>query len=90
MDVLFEGGILSMDFTVGSPVPASWATYLVLLYPSVQVIPLWQVPIPAIHPPMDLPISFPLSTTSMIGIYTGLFTESGPEVVLFEWYFPLP
>ena len=90
MDVSFEGGILSMDFTVGTPVPVTWGTYLILLYPSVQVIPLWQVPIPAIHPPMDFPISFPLSVTSMIGIYTGLFTEGVPEIVYFEWIFPLP
>jgi len=85
LDATYGEGMLNLDFNLGAPEPATWANYLVLTYPGVQVIPLWTVPLPAIDPPMDLPISFPFPSLGWIGIYTGLFTEEGAEAVVLEW-----
>ena len=85
MVVSYSAGTLGLDFTLGTPEPAAWANYLALTFPSVQVIPLWTVSLPAIDPPMDIPISFPFPSLGSIGIYTGLFTAGGAEAVILEW-----
>jgi len=90
MDVTYEGGILTLDFTLGTPEPATWGTYLIVLFPTVQIVPLWQVPIPTINPPMEFPVSFPAAGTGMVGLYTGLFTEAGLQASVLEWVFLLP
>ena len=61
MDASYAAGTLSMNFTIGrtSIWYTTWETYLILLSPTVQVIPLWDIPLPFIHPPIDIPISFP-------------------------------
>lgn len=81
----YQGGRLVMDFTVGAPQPATWAVYLVFTAPTVQVLPLWTVPLPVIDPPMDLPIAFPFPSAGTIGIYTGLFTAGGAQASDFVW-----
>ncbi len=82
---IFGFGFLNLDYTIGTPESATWANFLILTNPTIQVIPLWTVPLPIIHPPMDLPISFPFTQLGMIGIYTGLFTATGPEDVELVW-----
>ena len=81
LDASYAGGILSLAYSLGTPSPANWYNYLILMYPTIQVIPLWMVPLPVIHPPMDFPVSFPLAPMGLIGIFTGLFTDTGPEIV---------
>ncbi len=83
--VSYSAGTLGLDFTLGAPEPAAWANYLILTSPEVQVIPLWTVPLPAIDPPMDIPVSFPFPGVGLVGIYTGLFTAEGPQAVVLEW-----
>ena len=78
-------GKLNLDYTIGTSESATWANYLILTYPSIQVIPLWSFPLPVIDPPIDFPISFPFPQVGMIGIYTGLFTTTGPEDVELVW-----
>ena len=85
LDAFYEGGELTLVFTIGTPEPATWANYLILTYPDIVVVPLWTVSLPAIDPPMDIPISFPFPSVGWIGIYTGLFTSSGAEAVVLEW-----
>ena len=85
LDASYSGGILSLDYTLGTPEPANWYNYLILMYPTLQVIPLWMVPLPVIHPPMDFPVSFPVPSLGLIGIFTGLFTEEGPQIVQMPW-----
>ena len=75
----YEGGTLFLDFTVGTPVDATWANYLITTYSGIQIIPLWTVPLPVIDPPREIPISFPLPHIGWIGIWTGLFTADGAQ-----------
>ena len=79
------GGELDLYFIVGTPEPATWATYLILTYPSFQVIPLWSEALSIIVPPIDVPVSFPFPSIGWIGVYTGLFTEEGTQVEVIEW-----
>ncbi len=78
-------GSLNLDFMVGTPAPATWANYLILTVPTVQVVPLWTVQLPAIDPPIDVPVSFSFPGTGWIGIYTGLFTAGGQQAVDLTW-----
>lgn len=85
LDGSYSGGTLSLNFTLTLPAPATWSNYLILVSPSVQVIPLFSVPLPAIPIEYSLPISFPFPSLGTIGIYSGLFTAGGTEAFLLEW-----
>ncbi len=85
MDVSYAAGTLDLNFTVGTPEPATWATYLILTTPEVQAIPLWSIALPVIAAPIDVPVSFPLPSLGWIGVYTGLFTEEGTQADALQW-----
>ena len=85
LDASFTGGYLVLSYTIGTPEPATWSNYLILTYPSVQVIPLWSVPLTVIQPPYDIPVSFPFPSLGWVGIYTGLFTAEGAQAVELVW-----
>ncbi len=85
LDVAYAAGTLSLDFTLQTPETATWANFLILTHPSVQVVPLWSVPLPVIPAPWSLPVSFPLPSMGTIGIYSGLFTGAGPQAFVLEW-----
>ena len=81
----YSAGMLSLDYTIGTPVSAMWANYLILTAPAVQVIPLWTISLPAISPPMEIPISIPFPVLGTIGIWTALFDEYGSQTMKLEW-----
>ena len=81
----YAAGRLSLDYTIGTPVAAMWANYLILTAPAVQVIPLWTISLPAIYPPMEIPISIPFPVMGTIGIWTALFDEYGSQTMKLEW-----
>ena len=86
MNADYNEGTLNLDYTVGCPEAATWANYLILTAPTVRVIPLWTVPLPVLDPPFSLPeVSFPLPQIGPVGLWSGLFTAAGAEVVLFQW-----
>ena len=85
VDVHFEAARLDLVLTLDAAVPTTWANYLVLTEPSVQIVPLWTVPIPVIDPVISIPIGFPLPGLGLIGIWTGLFTEAGVQAVELVW-----
>jgi len=85
LDVSYGAGTLSLDYTLGTPEAATWANYLVLTSPTIQVIPLWTAPLPVLSPPIDIPIAFPFPSVGLAGIFTGLFTGEGPQVTVLEW-----
>ncbi len=70
------GGSLSLDFEIGAPEACTWVTVLILTQPSVQVIPLFAIPLPAISPPVSIPLSFAFPEIGTIAIFTALFTTS--------------
>ena len=80
-----SAGELTLDYTIGCPEPAVWANYLVLLAPAFQVVELWTVTLPAVDPPAEVPITFPVPDLGTVGIWTGLFTEGGTQGVDLEW-----
>ena len=73
----YASGIFSLDFTLGTPVPAIWATFAILTYPTLRVVPLWWIPVPVISPPIDITIAFPFPSVGRVGIYTFLATVPG-------------
>ena len=85
LNATYVSGSLNLIFTLGTPEPATWANYLIIVYPTVQVFPLWTVSLPVIYPPMGFPVSFPLPGLGWIGIWTGLFKGSDLEAFDLEW-----
>ena len=81
LDASYEGSILSLDYTIGTPELAMWANYLILIHPTPQVITLWAVPLSVIDPVIDLPVAFPFPQIGWIGIWTELVTAEGVQVV---------
>jgi len=77
IEAYFGWGMLDINYTVGTPEPATWLNYLFLTYPYFQAIPLWTVPVPEIVPPMEFPVSFPFPNIGWIVLYSGLATGSG-------------
>ena len=76
---------LNMDFILGTPEPATWTNFLILMNPSVQVIPLWSDPVPAIDPPIEIEIAFTFPSVGWAGIWTALSTAAGPQAVGLDW-----
>lgn len=82
---LYEGGILFLAFTVGTPESSVWETSVILTVPAVQSIPLWSVPLEGIAPPMDLPVFFPFPSVGWVAIYTRLQTDGETGADEFIW-----
>jgi len=85
LDAFYATGYLVLNYSIGTPEPATWSNYLILVTPTVQVIPLWSVPLPVIQPPYEVPIAFPFPSLGWVGIYTGLFTTEGAQSVELVW-----
>jgi len=85
LEALYLSGYLSLTYTLSAIEPATWANYLVLTAPSVQVIPLWTVPLPVIYPPVEIPVAFPMPSIGLVGIWTGLYTAGGPQGIKLAW-----
>ena len=80
LSATYDLGTLSLDYTLGTPEPATWGNYLILTVPAIQVLPLWTVALPAIDPPFAIPISFPFPSVGLIGIYSLLATGEGVQI----------
>ena len=78
-------GTLSLDFTLGTPEAATWATLLILTSPIVQVIPLWIASLPAVDPPVDIPVAFPFPGVGDVGIWSALITGEGRQASDSAW-----
>ena len=76
VDGYFEAGTMSLDFTLGASSPVTWSTSVVITTPEVQVIPLWEVALPVLQPPLELPLSFPFPSIGLVQIYTVLVKEA--------------
>ena len=87
LDASYEGGSLSLDFTIGTTEPAAWSTFLIFISPTVQVVPLWTVPLPVINPPIHIPIAFPFPSVEWLGIFTGLFKAGSLQDMELAWVY---
>lgn len=85
VEASYEGGVLSLAYSVGTPEPATWANYAILTYSGIVAVPLWIVPLPVTDPPMEFPVTFPMPSVGWLGIWTGLFTEAGTQAVDIAW-----
>lgn len=76
------GSTLNMDFTVGISTPAIWNVYLRVYG---IFIPLWSIPLPAIDPPIAIPVPIPgFPTLGEVGIFTLLATPAD-GIICFDW-----
>jgi len=85
LDADYMYSYLILNYRIGNIESVTWTNYLILTSPSVQVIPLWSISLPAQYPPIDIPISFPFPSLGLIGIYTGLYTAGSPQEVQLVW-----
>jgi len=85
LDASYGQDKLSLDFTLGAPEQARWETFLLLTYPTVQVVRLWSVAQPATDPPIDMLIAFAFPSMDWIMIYSALFVAWDPKAVVLEW-----
>ena len=85
LDASYSAGTLSLNFALGTPEPATWMTFLILTYPTPRVIQLWSYPLPIIHPPVRIPISFSFPSLRTVGVFSGLFSEGTTETYVLEW-----
>jgi len=85
MGAEYQEDTLSLDFKIGMPGSATWATLLILTTPTVQVIPLWIVTIPVLDPTEQIPVDLPMSGSGWIGIWSGLFPTAGAAIMQFQW-----
>ena len=81
----YEAGTVSLKYEIGTAGTTTWANYLVLTSPSVQVVPLWTISLQKIEPSVFIPVAFPLPGVGWIGIYSGLYSGEGEEAVKFVW-----
>jgi hypothetical protein len=81
----YASGTLDLDYTIGTAAPAVWATYLVLTDPAIDFIPLWLYSLPAIAPPIDIPISSPFPDIGLIGFLTVLHDGVAAQAFDLDW-----
>ena len=81
----YTEGILDLDFNVGMLEPATWGTYLVVTSPSVQIVPLWMAPLPAIDPPIAFPFSHEFPSLGWIGILSALHSGGAIQLYDLDW-----
>jgi hypothetical protein len=58
---------------------------MILVSPAIYVHPLWQLPLPAIDPVMNIPVTFPCPSLGWIGVYTFMYTAEGVKAYDVEW-----
>jgi len=84
-DISYIAGTLNLNYTLGSPAPSIWATYLILPQPPLQFIPLWTLPLPEISPPLPIPLSFPFPSIGTIGFLTILHDGVTLQAFDIDW-----
>jgi len=77
LDASYESGMLNLNFTIGTPEPTIWNNNLILTVPSIAVVNLWAIGVPAIYPPVEVPVSFSVPSLGWVGIYSELLTAGG-------------
>ena len=86
MEPVYEYGILSMNFTLGTLVPdTGWVSYLIVPTLSLPLaFQLWEVLLPAIYPPIEVSISLPFTTAGELWVYSGLYYGGEPQIEVWE------
>ncbi len=79
--VSYGGGTLSMNFTVGSTSAGTWNVYLVY---NNTLLPIISYPLPAIDPPIAIPIAFPFPSIGGIGVLTTIALP-GDGILCSDW-----
>ena len=87
LEASYGSGTLYMDFTIGTPEPCAFTTSLILTVPTVQVYELWAINIPAIDPPLFVPVELPvqLDGLGLLYLYSGLISSQGEEASQLLW-----
>lgn len=78
---IHTSGRLNLEFELATAVPATWTTGLLI---QGVVIPFFSIPLPAINPSIDLPLSFPFPDLGTIVIFSALST-SADGVICFDF-----
>ena len=81
----YFGGRLVLNFVIRTEAPTLWSNHLILTEPSIRVVHLWTIPLPTIRPERSEWFQIPLPSLGQIGIWSGLFTESGLEGFDLSW-----
>jgi len=76
MDADYQDGTLSFDFTLGTPIPVTWSTFVIYHSPP-YFIRLWSINLPTLSTPFSMPIAFPFPNLGVIGVFTDFTTTAG-------------
>jgi len=49
------------------------------------IVPLWEISLPVLDPPFEIPVAFPCPSLGVIWIFSVLFTGEIPQVYVLEW-----
>ena len=85
LNVYHEEDKLHLDFLLGALEPATWSSFLIISAPSIQITPLWSVPVPATDPPIEIEIAFSFPSAGLVAIWTRLSTGEGTQAVDLDW-----
>ena len=81
VDLSYSGGSLTMNLTVGPPEAGTWNVFLSL---ADVVVPLLSIPLPALDPPLAIPLTFPFADFGGIGVLT-TFTTADDGIICSDW-----
>ena len=70
-----------MNLTVGPPEAGTWNVFLSL---ADVVVPLLSIPLPALDPPLAIPLTFPFADFGGIGVLT-TFTTADDGIICSDW-----
>ena len=73
LTLAYDGVDFTMDFHIGAAVPTTFNVWFTF---ADTILPFWSVPIPAISPPVDAPVTFPLVPLGNVGVLTTLTTPA--------------
>ena len=84
MDTDYEGGSLSLDFTLSTPAPVTWSAFIIYHSPP-YFLKLWSISLPALPTPFAIPFSFPFPDLGVIGIFSDFTTAAGIQAFAMDF-----
>ena len=88
LDLSYELYQITLDYKLGTVDRSLWSTFLILTVPSIQVVPIWKIPLPVVHPPIEFEVKFSLPVQGWLGIVTALSREGTLQAEANTWTLP--
>jgi len=90
LDATYATGMLTLNYTIGTPEPVIWNNIIILTIPSISVVPLFAMTLPVVYSPVEVPISFLFPSMGYVGIFSQLLTMDGFAADELAWVYAGP